>query len=385
MFKKGIALIVTVVFTLMLSTAVFAGIQLNPVENGNIILIEPQIGTEKQVFVKESLAISIRSDEDYPANVSLYKVMPSARSSFLESACDSEMVVSAKEIPFRVISGSSIIAKDAVVGIESSDEVPLKRLDETNVIDDNSQPDNIIDGTEALLQKEKLSLKDRQSVINTFNDAREEFEIQLEELEGKYEAYSEMFEDVHAIDHEYTDDEMKVIKAYLIAVEKVKDACAKYRESRDTYEAIFEVPLFGPEDLTDTGILPYYQKTVEKISPGMYKFVFSKQVSNEILDVVEFEISKKEELTEEDIKDAMPTTLGTLILPAIEEEKIETDLNSDKKTETRPDEKTDKKNEKEDKTPIEDEDEPEDNIEENIDEEGSTNEMSDRKEKNTER
>ncbi|GKT20044.1 hypothetical protein ADUPG1_004367, partial [Aduncisulcus paluster] len=111
-----------------------------------------------------------------------------------------------------------------------------------------------------------------------------------------------MFPSGHEDGYEYSSDELDVIKTYLNEVEEAKEECTVYTNARMAYEAIFEIPLFGPEDLTDTGILPYYQKTVEKITPGLYKFVFEDTQNNETINVIEFEVVKKEELTEEDIK-----------------------------------------------------------------------------------
>jgi len=337
MFKKGISLILTTAFAMMLSTAVFAGIQLNPVEKGDIILIEPQIGSERQVFVKESMAISIRSEGDYPVDVSLYKMMPSARDSYLDDACDSEMILGAKDVPFKVISGGSIVTKDAVIDYERADDETIERLDELNISDEELESNNIIDGTEALLQTEKLSSKDRQSVIKAFKNARRDFEKNLSNLEDEYDVYMETFPEGHEAGYSYSDSEMDIIKTYLYAVVETEKSCIVYNDAQNDYEAIFEIPLFGPEDLTDTGILPYYQKTVEKISPGLYKFVFSDQDTREIIEVIEFEVSKKEELTEEDIKELVPSALGDLLIPATEEEEEpEVDEKEELKIESKP-------------------------------------------------
>ena len=324
MYKKGISFILTVAFLLMLSSATFAGIQLNPVEAGDITLIEPQIGTEAQVFIKDSMAISIRTESDYPVNVSLYKVMPSAHDAYLDEACDSEMVIMADEVPFKVISGGSIVSRDALVNVEKDDLEDIAFFTD-EIEDDVVDSDNIIDGSEALLKKDKLSSKDRQAVIKSFKKARNAFENKLEDLEDAFDEYIELFPDGHADEYSYNREELKIIKTYLIEVEEANTLCAEYVSAKEAYEAIFEIPLFGPEDLTDTGILPYYQKTVEKITPGLYKFVFSDKNSKEIIEVIEFEVVKKEELTEEDIKEAMPSTMGDLILPAKEliEEEIE--------------------------------------------------------------
>lgn len=317
MYKKGTSLILTVAFMLILSTATFAGIQLNPVEAGDITLIEPQIGTEAQVFVKDSMAISIRSESDHTVYVSLYKVMPSIRDAYLDEACDSEMILTAEDVPFKVISGGSIVTRDSVSDIPDND-LEDAGFEESDFEDDSTDSDSIINGSEVLLQKDKLSSKERQSIIKAFKSEKKSFEKQLKVLEDSYDAYTENFIEGHEDNHEYTQDELKVIKSYLQDVEDAQEKCLEYTIARDAYEAIFETPLFGPEDLTDTGILPYYQKTVEQITPGLYKFVFTKQ-DKSIVDSIEFEVVKKEELTEEDIKEAMPSTLGDLILPVKEE------------------------------------------------------------------
>lgn len=314
MYKKGITFILAVLFLLMLSTASFASIQLNPVNAGDITIIEPQIGTERQVFIKDSMAISIRSEGDYPVNVSLYKVMPSAHNAYLDDACTSEMVIMADEIPFKVISGASIVARDSAM--ESSEDGTDQAEPNEDAESESSDSDSIINGSEALLQKDKLSSSERQDVMKAYKKARKAFEDKLEDLEESYEAYMDAFEDGHEEGYEYSDSELEIIKDYLIDVEETKALCDEYASAKKAYGAIFEVPLFGPEDLTDTGILPYYQKTVEKISPGLYKFEFTESESKDIIDVIEFEIIKKEELTEEDIKDAMPSNVGELILPA---------------------------------------------------------------------
>ncbi|WP_430884457.1 hypothetical protein [Fusibacter sp. JL216-2] len=314
MYKKGLTFILATMFVLMLSTASFASIQLNPVNAGDITIIEPQIGTERQVFIKDSMAISIRSEGDYPVYVSLYKVMPSAHNAYLDDACTSEMVVMADEIPFRVISGGSIVARDsAKESFEGGTDAEKPNEDPENTSSDSG---SIINGSEALLQKDKLSSGERQDVIKAYKKARSAFEDKLEDLEESYEAYMNVFEDGHEEGHEYSESELEIIEAYLIDVEETKALCDNYTLAKKAYGAIFEVPLFGPEDLTDTGILPYYQKTVEKISPGLYKFEFTESQSKDIIDVIEFEIIKNEELTEEDIKDAMPSNVGELILPA---------------------------------------------------------------------
>jgi hypothetical protein len=171
---------------LTLSTVSFASIQLNPVEKGDITLIEPQIGSERQVFVKESMAISIRSDGDYPVDVSMYKVMPSAHNTYLDEACDSEMILTADEVPFVVRSGSSIVAKDLLSAEEEADKIAVDLDENDDSTEETVDSDDIIDGTVALLQKEKLSSKDRQTIIEAFKDARKTFEHQLEKLEDVY-------------------------------------------------------------------------------------------------------------------------------------------------------------------------------------------------------
>lgn len=314
MLKKGISIILTALFILMLSTATFAGIQLNPVEPEDIELIAPKIGSERQVFVKDSMAISIRSVE---VDVSLFKVMPSSHNVYLDEACGTEMVLMAEDVPFKVISGSSIVAKDAFIDSKADDETETTTktvIEKTDTVDS----DEIIDGSQALLQKDRLSSKDRQEVIQSYKDARNAFENKLDALESSYKEYMELFPEGHVDEHEYTDEELKVIKAYLIATEEVHELCKAYEEAKNQYEAIFEIPLFGPEDVSDTGILPYYQKTVEKITPGLYKFVFSDQIHSEVIQVVEFEVVKKEELTEEVIKEAMPSSVGDLLLPSVD-------------------------------------------------------------------
>lgn len=160
MYKKGTSLILTVAFMLILSTATFAGIQLNPVEAGDITLIEPQIGTEAQVFVKDSMAISIRSESDHTVYVSLYKVMPSIRDAYLDEACDSEMILTAEDVPFKVISGGSIVTRDSVSDILDND-LEDAGFEESDFEDDSTDSDSIINGSEVLLQKDKLSSKEK--------------------------------------------------------------------------------------------------------------------------------------------------------------------------------------------------------------------------------
>ena len=337
MLKKGYTIILTVMLMLMLSTASFAGIQLNPVEPGDIELIAPKIGSERQVFVKDSMAISIRSVE---VDVSLFKVMPSSHNVYLDDVCESEMVLLAEDVPFKVISGSSIVAKDAVTEIDQEETQSVTETAPKAVIEitDTLDSDEIIDGSQALLQKERLSSKDRQEVIQTYIDARSAFESKLKSLEKTYDAYIEMFPEGHEDEYEYSDEELKAIRNYLIANQKIQAICKTYKEAKGHYESIFEIPLFGPEDVSNTGILPYYQKTVEKITPGLYKFVFSDQDNNDVIEVIEFEVVKKEELTEEVIKEAMPSNVGDLILPSvdlIDSEEIEENSNNKTNTETK--------------------------------------------------
>lgn len=325
MFKKGLPFILAVMIFIGLPTAAFAGIQLNPVDQGDIILIEPQIGSEKQVFVKESMAISIRMEGDAAVDVSLYKVMPSSREAELETACESEMITAASSVPFEVISGGSIVARDMSRSADERAPEAVRTADALVVSENRSEQANIIDGTEALLQKDRLSSKERQEVIEAFIDARKALKRGLLRLEDAYEDLMKEFPEGFEEDRTYTSHELDVIEDYLVQVNRVLDKCSEFEDAQRAYEAIFEIPLFGPEDLSDTGILPYYQKTVEKITPGLYKFVFSDHDTHEIIEVIEFEVSKKEELTEEAIKEAMPLSLGQLLKPAVKEEEIAAD------------------------------------------------------------
>ena len=338
MYKTGMSLILIVLLSLVLSAAVFAGIQLNPVEKGDIILNEPQIGSEKQVFIKDHLAISIRSEGDLPIDVSLYKIMPSARDPYLDEACESEVILKAEDVPFKVISGSGIVARDAAIDLTWADSETTTRFEELIVVDEDAlDPANIIDGSEAFLQKNRPSSKERQAVIKAYNKALRSFEKHLEDLSDLYDEYLEMFPEGHTQDHEYTEEELDSIESYLIAVEETQSKCQAFKEARVAYEAIFEIPLFGPEAVTANGVLPYYENTVENISPGFYKFVFSDEDTREIIEVIEFEVSKKEELTEEDIKDAMPDTIGELINTTVDiklEESEELEENEPKNTES---------------------------------------------------
>lgn len=330
MFKKGLPFILAALIFIALPTAAFAGIQLNPVDQGDIILIQPQIGSEKQVFVKDSLAISIRTEGDADMDVSLYKVMPSSPETELENALKSDMVTTAEAVPFEVISGGSIVARDlSQAFVDRAPEVDAA-VESVVVNADRAEQSSIIDGTQALLKKDRLTSKERQEVIEAFTGARKGLKRQLSRLEDAYDALVDMFPDGFGEDREYSDSELEVIEAYLVQVSEVVDSRRRFEEAQRGYVAIFEIPIFGPEPLSDTGIVPYYQKTVEKITPGLYKFVFSDHDTQEILEVIEFEVSKNVELTEEDIKKSIPLSMGQFLNPSLEKDEQADASESDK-------------------------------------------------------
>ncbi len=314
MLKKGLSLIVMGLLCTVLSTAAFASIQLNPVDDVTIEINEPKIGSERQVFVKGSMVIAIRAYGDKDIDMSLYKVIPSINEDELDDIAESDMILRAQDIPFEVASGGSIVTLDVDADTVSDvEEAVESEAPELSGSDSNEKSDSIINGTEALLQKDRISSKDRQEIINTYNDVKDDIEDQIEDLEDAYEAFEDRFEEGLGTLEEMNEDDQEVIADYLTEVAKTEALMADFQNAQNAYKAIFEIPIFGPENLMDTEIPTFFQKTVEKISPGLYKMVFSDVETDEIYDTIKFEVSK--ELTEEDIKDLMPTNKEDLILP----------------------------------------------------------------------
>ncbi len=327
MFKKGFTLMMVGLLFAILSTAAFASIQLNPVDDVMIEINEPQIGSERQLYVKGSMAISIRAYGEQDVDMSLYKVMPSIDDDVFEDVADSDMILYAEDMPFEVVSGGSIVARE--FGDTEAETDDDEVLEAANRSEDTEKTDSIINGAEALLQKEKISAKDRQEIIKNYTHVKEDLEEQVEDLESAFDDAEALLETDEIVLETLSEDEMDLLATYLEEVENTKTLLIEYEAARRAYKAIFEVPIFGPENLMDTKIPTFFQKTVEKITPGVYRMVFTSTETGEEYDIIEFEVTK--ELTEEDIKEAMPSNFEELILPGgnNEEETTETDLQID--------------------------------------------------------
>jgi hypothetical protein len=315
MFKKGFALMMVGLLSAILSTAAFASIQLNPVDDVMIEINEPKIGSERQVFIKGSMAISIRAYGEQDVDMSLYKVMPSIDDDIFEDVADSDMILYAEDMPFEVVSGGSIVAREIEDADSEADTEELLEAAERS--EDTEKTDSIIDGAEALLQKEKISSKDRQEIIKSYTNIKEDLEDQVEDLASAFDEAEALLESDEIVLEALSEDETDQLVEYLEEAENTKELLKEYEAARKAYKAIFEVPIFGPENLMDTKIPTFFQKTVEKITPGVYRMVFTSTETGEEYDIIEFEVTK--ELTEEDIKEVMPK-FEELILPGGNEE-----------------------------------------------------------------
>lgn len=292
-----------------ISSGAYADLKLNFEQAGNLVLIKPDIGSEGHVIVRDALTISIRPEKESTVSLSFYKVMPS-----LQESDDMDVLVGEISKAIQELSIVFELEQESLKDFPHTHE--QKSLKDAKRNESEKKEENhIIDGKKTFLKKKKISDKKRDEIILSFSKAKENFKKIATEFQKSQKEIETLFPQGISNFKSLSSEDKLRIKAHLLLAKNANENRKIFEKERDLYASIFKIPLFGPELVSPSGVLPYYQKTVENVSPGFYRFVFSDEKSQEVLETLDFEISKKDEITEEDIKKAVPDYMNPLAEP----------------------------------------------------------------------
>ncbi len=288
MLKKIIGICMSVLLLISISGGSYAEMTIEFNDADSLTLIEPNIGSESQVVVRDVLTISIRPQDKETVCLSLYKTMAAQEDELLTE------VIADLEEEFDVISRLSIVQDD-----ELEDDDIL--TDDINIL----QTSDSKDGT----------LEQRKEVVVDFSNIQLEFEQKAKEFQTAKEAMHQTYDYDNFAGYKFTDEDDIALNKYFSLIEQMKLEVEKFKQEQKNYVALFKEPVFELESITRTGVVPYYNTTIDDISAGYYELVFSDKDTHKILKVVNFEIIKKEAITEDVIRDTVLEYTNPLLEP----------------------------------------------------------------------
>ncbi len=297
MYKKIMGTVVGILIFAICSTGSFADLTIEFEDGSDLMLIEPNIGSENQIMLRESLTISIRPQDEPTVYIGLSKIMPSCidddLNGFIDEVCEE----------FHGMVGDTFDKKaqeDVVTddqNAEAYDEVYEEEYEEE------------------VGQTDEQIAEYRETVISDFSKRKEKFQEKIEEFQEIYEMIHKNFPDGLPVEEDGAYTQNAIIGKYKIALNNIVNEIDEFKQHEIIYTELFESDMFEPELIAPTGVLPYYQKTVEEMVPGYYQLKFLNEDRDDILEIIDFEVIDKELMTEENIKDVMDDFMNPLANP----------------------------------------------------------------------
>ncbi len=271
MCKKIIGTIVGILILTICSTGSFADLTIEFDDDSSLMLIEPNVGSENQIMLRDSLTISIRPQDEPTVKIGLRKIMPSCIDDELEDFID-EVCDEYNSMEYREIGQSEEDMSGEIEQLEEAD-------------DDSSE--------------------NREEIVFNFSKLTSDFKDNVEEFKLFRDDIQEiLFDDVDDAEY-YTKEQIDLIEQYKIALGDIVREIEEFKKHEEDYVSLFNTQMFEPELIAPVGVLPYYHKTIEDILSGYYQLEFIDVDTDDVIEVIEFEVIDKDLITEENIKDVV--------------------------------------------------------------------------------
>lgn len=279
MLRKTLALVIGFMIIWSVSIAGFSQYyQMNNVSDSDLEdsfeIIEPKVKVKKELYVRDNLLVSIALSEsfekyDVPVDMYLYKIEPVAAlaTEGFDVKGDFAIVDPLKGVNYKDLSVYNINTK-------SKEEI-IKNYGELSRYND-------------YLKKNLQVVKEEIKKLNQLSGGSAPVTpgSELEKITGINEKLQKSLSEVRVL------------------VDK----------ARSSYNNLFEVLAYSTVrvEMDKEGLIPYFKYTYEGIEAGNYKLVFVRDDTGSAIKTVNFTVSKKEQLTEERIKEGVTDSLNIL-------------------------------------------------------------------------
>ncbi|MDM8534657.1 hypothetical protein QUF55_08175, partial [Clostridiaceae bacterium HSG29] len=226
--------------------------------NDYLEIINPSFDESGDIFVKNNLFLSMNIKQDADLYLTLKKYVPVM-----------------DEMYFDKIINGEIDRTELIENIAN-------RVLEINKVDEIYENDELFE--EKLLdEKEEIIV-----VIDRYFDEyfiKEEFEQKLVNSTKEMNLFGE--------------ENLTFIEEYNSIRSEYLDSLDSFNEAKDEYVELFKVNVIDKDLIVSVGVMPYYEKTIENITPGKYEMIIELAKDEDevyLLNETEFNIKIKEEV-----------------------------------------------------------------------------------------
>ncbi len=297
MLKKFMGFIAIAILVLSIPMVCYADLTIEFEDNDALTMIEPNLGSENQIILRDVMTISIKPQRNVTTCLSLYQIMPSVDEEFDDIV---EIVNQEIDLLDEIYSVENIIL---------SDEYSYTNLEFENI----KELEAIKEAVDEF--KEKTSTEEREEVVSDFHQIKKDFDKRVEKFNEQRDEVHEVFKDEFPLIGDCTSKQALILDRYKKMVERMREDINMYQSQKEEYVALFKTVLFEYDPIVPSGVVPYYNRSVENISSGFYELVFSDIKTGEVLEVVNFEIIRKEVVTEDVIRETVLKYMNSLSEP----------------------------------------------------------------------
>lgn len=306
MLKKGIIAVLIISFVFVMSIMSFS-------ENDEYVnIINPEVGESGKIISDNSLFFSIFVIKDVNLTLDLIKidtpvfVFEEENESTKEEieevilAAESEEVIAADE------------SEEVIVAVESEEvfeeeKILASSIEEEKILVSSIEEEEIFNDVEFLVEKPEQLTKENISIAyqnaeEEYEDIKKDYFEALENVENIPDLVDELSEDFDPT-YELTDEDRLNLEILEIVSKIYNDRKAEFNYWEEEYFKLFENKILSDLDIDVDSLLPYFEYTVNGIEEGTYQLVIKLKETNEVVELLEFEVVTEENLVEEMFED----------------------------------------------------------------------------------
>lgn len=314
MFRRAIMFLFTLTLIMSFSVVSYAGesdVIINGVEDDGkssvapIEILDPVPSASGDVMVSgDHLFIQVKINEEMPMHMSLVYYEP--------STVGIDPVVPDVELDENVL---AILNKETMEDneIESSEAADGEtEEEEPGTLEAEDVVDSVLDASEVVLNSDNVTMVEKREIINDYNNAYHDLVAENEAFTITYDTVVEIFADESgdiAVPEIVSEEQMAVAEECYDAYLRLLETVEVFETAQDGYLTIYKNELIDQEPVVKSSTLPFYTKTVENVMSGQYELIFEGGENDEFYESMAFELTKGDDLSEEQITTSVTTTL----------------------------------------------------------------------------
>ncbi len=229
--------------------------------NDYLEIINPSFDESGDIVVKNNLFLSMNIKQDADLYLTLKKYVPVMDEMYFDKIIDGE------------------IDRNEFVENVANRVLEINKTDDIDEINENDE-----------LFEEKL-LNEKEEIIAIINRYFDEYIIKKEIDQKLVNSAKEM--------NMFDEENLAFIEEYNSIRDEYLRVLDSFNKAKDEYIELFKIKILDKDLIVPVGVMPYYEKTIENITPGKYEMCIELVNDNNevyLLNESEFNIKKEKEV-----------------------------------------------------------------------------------------